>query len=418
MSRESCITHSPKQAISIVRQDYYELMNKDACAAALLNLFEYWANAALAAAQTTVPTIERPWVGARPIREFERMLLGIATDKQIRKRLALLAERGFIQVRRAVIRGAATAYRVMVPEIQRALAHHTPAVADEPAGVGCLTDERNLQQQRNVGHLTQAAVVGRSFDLETVGHLTQAASVIPPIKLRSNDRALKNSSKESKKEDLKEERKKDACVCQKKSSEPRDQTSSLMKVGSVSYQQPPEGIDLAELWESSPGMAKSQIRFLAPGHRRPEMVAHSVGHWWVGPGLNDFDEHLIQACRNRKRKFQQPDGIGDAKTFINNMLRNGDWGNFALRCEEAQVLRKRAGQSPVKQKKQSRQEKPSNGRSPFERSDTERRASALGLARFKVSRGDIEQAKAIARQFGLSIAELGLADGKPLTAAA
>ena len=48
MSRESCIAHPPKQVIAIVRQDYYELMNRDACAAALLNIFEYWANAAIA----------------------------------------------------------------------------------------------------------------------------------------------------------------------------------------------------------------------------------------------------------------------------------------------------------------------------------------------------------------------------------
>ena len=66
-SRESCITHSAKQAIAIVRQDYYELMERDACAAALLNIFEYWANAALAAK----PSNSRPWVGERPIREFE-----------------------------------------------------------------------------------------------------------------------------------------------------------------------------------------------------------------------------------------------------------------------------------------------------------------------------------------------------------
>ena len=97
MSRDSCITpcikHRAKQAIAIVRQDYYELMNRDACAAALLNIFEYWANGAIAAEAT----IQRPWVGARPIREFEQMLLGIATDKQIRQRLVLLEARGFIQ---------------------------------------------------------------------------------------------------------------------------------------------------------------------------------------------------------------------------------------------------------------------------------------------------------------------------------
>ena len=66
MSRESCIAHQPKQAIAIIRTDYYRLMERDACGAALLHLFEYWANAAIAAE----PDVERPWVGARPIREF------------------------------------------------------------------------------------------------------------------------------------------------------------------------------------------------------------------------------------------------------------------------------------------------------------------------------------------------------------
>ena len=154
-------------------------------------------------------------------------------------------------------------------------------------------------------------------------------------------------------------------------------------------------------------MAKQQIRFLAPGHKRPEMVAHGMGQWWIGPGLNDFDEQLIQACCNRKRKFQQPDGIGDAKTFINNMLRNGDWANLALRCEEALALRQRATVPPVAQATDV-------ARSPFERSEAERRESALGLARFKLSQGLTDQALALARQFGLTPAEVGLLDGRPV----
>ena len=71
-------------------------------------------------------------------------------------------------------------------------------------------------------------------------------------------------------------------------------------------------------------MAKMELRAIAPGHKRLEMVAHGFGQWWVGPGLNDFDEFLIKACQKRKRKLQQPDSVGDAKTFINNMLKGGD----------------------------------------------------------------------------------------------
>jgi hypothetical protein len=170
----------------------------------------------------------------------------------------------------------------------------------------------------------------------------------------------------------------------------------------VNYQQPPSEIDLAELWESNPAMAKHQVRFLAPGHQRPEMVAHGVGHWWIGPGLNDFDEHLIQACQQRKRKCQQADSVGDAKTYINNMIRNGDWANFALCCDEALLLRERAVVLPVA----CTVEPSGSGRSPFERSSAERRECALGLAQFKLSQGQIEQAMAIAQQFGFVLSEI------------
>ena len=415
MTRESCIAHPPKQAISIVRQDYYELTGRDACAAALLNIFEYWANAALA----TDASIERPWVGARPIREFERLLLGIATDKQIRKRLALLEASGFIHTRPPAKRGAAKEYQVRVTEIQQAISQQ---VLD--SGLSLRSFDPSA-----IGQITEDVQLPRSNDRLASGQITQASSVKQPVLRRSFDPALKKISKDSRKEDLKKEdlkkedlRKEDlkektiSFSDLKKSVEHRASSTSAsesVQVGAIRYAQPPESIDLAELWECDPQQAKRQIQDLAPAHKRPEMVAHGLGHWWVGPGLNDFDPHLIQACQNRKRKFQQSDSIGDAKTYINNMLRNGDWGNFALRCEEAQLLRDRAVALPV-----TRAIEPTAtaGRSPFERSDAERRASALGLARFKVASGDIEQALAISEQFGLSSAELGLVDERLLPA--
>ena len=389
MSRESCIAHQPKQAIAIIRTDYYRLMERDACGAALLNLFEYWANAAIAAE----PDEERPWVGARPIREFEQMLLGISTDKQIRKRLALLEGRGFIETQLPARRGAAKTYRVMVPEIQQALAGHlTEGVA---AGRSCGVCQMTGEKQGR-----------RSFDQRAVGCLTDEPVVIRPVKLRSNDRALKKDLKEFKKEKEEKPKRNFSSLSSKQdlpsSSAPLSAGDSApIPVGTITYTQPPESIDYADLWEKDPVRAKSQLRQIAPGHRRLEMVAHGLGHWWVGPGLNDFDPALIQACRNRKRKFQQPDGIRDAKTFINNMLRNGDWGNFVLRCEEALALRARSAETAVA-KVGKRQ------RSPFEKTEEERRASALGLARFKVAQGEIARGREISRQFGLSMVEIGL----------
>lgn len=405
MSRESCIAHPPKQLLAIVRQDYYKLTGRDACAAALLNIFEYWANAAIAAD----PTVERPWVGDRPIREFEQMLLGIATDKQIRQRLRRLEERGFIQTSAPARRGAAKAYRVLLPELQQALTNQLLTQmtdAEKPLG----SDNRHP-----FGHLTQDASTLRSNDRPPLGQMPDDPLVKQPTPLRSNDRALKKISLE-----FKPEKKIEAVsVFDSKLALPEQKppvTGALSQIGSVTYTQPPETIAFTDLWAQNPGMAKQQVRFLAPGHKRPEMVANGLGHWWLGPGLNDFDEHLIQACQNRKRKFQQADTASDAKTYINNMIRNSDWANLSLRCEEALLLRERATVLPViraNAEPSTNEEPSSSGRSPFERSATERRTSALGLARFKVTQGQREQALAIAQQFALTPAEVGLAEVKP-----
>ena len=177
MTRESCIVHPPKQLLAIIRQDYYELTGRDACAAALLNIFEYWANAAIA----NDPTVERPWVGDRPIREFEQMLLGIATDKQIRKRLLWLEEMGFIETKAPAKRGAAKAYRVMLPEIQGAISGQ---MTDSGRSFG--SDNREV-----MGQIADDASSLRSNDPPAFGQTTGRPLVKQPTLLRSNDRALK-----------------------------------------------------------------------------------------------------------------------------------------------------------------------------------------------------------------------------------
>ena len=398
MSRESCISHQPKQAIAIVRQDYYDLMGKDACAAALLNIFEYWANAAISAN----PNVKRPWVGARPIREFEQMLLGIATDKQIRKRLAFLEEHGFIQTRPPAKRGEAKEYQVLIPEIQQAL-------------FGQMTSQEIAYRSNNLqpfGQMTSDEGLLRSNDQPTFGQMTDTPSVKQPTILRSNDRALKNKSKEFKKESLKEAHfalSESSQGSSERSAAEVAQRRSPLQIGVVQYAQPPETVDLSELWERNPGMVKDQIRFLAPGHKRPEMVAHGFGRWWVGPKLNDFDEFLIKACQKRKQKLEQPDGIGDAKTFVNNLLKAGDWANFELRCEEAAELRDRALAVQVATAEASRQPPASTPAiSALERTEAEQRQAAIGLARFKISQGELARAREIADLSGLSYSEIGL----------
>jgi hypothetical protein len=54
------------------------------------------------------------------------------------------------------------------------------------------------------------------------------------------------------------------------------------------------------------------------------------------------------------------------------------------------------------------------GSSPFARSAQEQRESALGLARFKLSQGQMDQALAITHQFDLALSEIEPMSGKQL----
>ena len=197
------------------------------------------------------------------------------------------------------------------------------------------------------------------------------------------------------------------------SEEPKEE---ILRFGIVTYQQQPDEVDLSELWEQNPGMAKTQIRFLAPRHKRPEMVAHGFGKWWVGPKLNDFDEFLIKACQKRKQKLEQPDGIGDAKTFINNLLKNGDWANFSLRCDEAKELRDRASTAQEAIAQANGPLRPvefSVSVTGSDRVEAEQREAAIGLAKFKISQGNVARAREIADMRKIPYAEIGLTtDGK------
>jgi hypothetical protein len=176
--------------------------------------------------------------------------------------------------------------------------------------------------------------------------------------------------------------------------------------GVVSYQQPPDEIDFADLWAGNPGMAKMQLRAIAPKHRRLEMVAHGFGQWWVGPGLNDFDEFLIKACQNRKKKLDQPNGVGDAKTFINNLLKSGDWANFSLRCDEAIELRDRA--LAAKSVKELPAASPAPASTEIVAQDQmQRREIVIGLAKYKASQGDLSGAKKIADDHSIPYTAIG-----------
>jgi len=157
MSRESCISHAPRQAIAIVRSDYYQLTDKDCVAAAILNIFEYWANSAIA----KNPNEINPWVGAHSVSEFEELLVGISTDKQIRDRLKKLEARGFIQTKQQKTYRRTLEFRFMVEVVQSALDELPKAngqtTVDSPKANGQTTVEPTVKQplsQRSNNRLT------------------------------------------------------------------------------------------------------------------------------------------------------------------------------------------------------------------------------------------------------------------------
>lgn len=106
-----------------------------------------------------------------------------------------------------------------------------------------------------------------------------------------------------------------------------------------------------------------------------------------------------------------------AKTFINNLLKNGEWANFSLRCDEAMELRDRALVSQAATAEASGQAPTSAAASinALERTEAEQRQAAIGLARFKLSQGDIARAREIADMRRIAYADIGLtADGEKL----
>ena len=175
MARDSCITHSPKQLMVIVRQDYYLLLEKDTTAAALLGIFEYWANAEAARA----PEVVNPCVGNRSIKEFEELLLGIATDKQIRTRLQTLKNKGYIEIQEEKKKGSikSFSYKFMVSSVQADLDALNWQEAKEArrsnnrGHVGQITDE--LRRSNNRGHVGQITEARRSNNRGHVGQITE-----------------------------------------------------------------------------------------------------------------------------------------------------------------------------------------------------------------------------------------------------
>ena len=117
------------------------------------------------------PLSKDPGSANDPFAEFEQMLLGIATDKQIRKRLLWLEELGFIETRAPAKRGAAKAYRLRLPELQTALSRQA-AEAEQTLG---------SNNRHPFGQMTDADNTRRLNDPTASGQITDTPSVKQPM---------------------------------------------------------------------------------------------------------------------------------------------------------------------------------------------------------------------------------------------
>jgi hypothetical protein len=176
MSRETCIQHRPHNRLAIVREDYFDLTG-DAVAAALLNYFEYRANSALAP-ETEPENMSSVGIGPISIAEFQTSLLGLSTDKQIRRRLSYLRDQGAISCP-DTRQGKTPNYTVEVSRIQRML-HGSESV--EKFGQ---TTSVKQPRSNNLGQITEPL---RSNDQSNLGQITEP--------LRSNDQYSLYKNKE------------------------------------------------------------------------------------------------------------------------------------------------------------------------------------------------------------------------------
>ena len=114
--RESCISHVTRKHLAVVRWDYYQITG-DAVSAAILNEFEHRANAAL----TQNPEQdELIYVGKLSCPQIAECLMGICSEKHVRKRLEYLAHEQAI-IKSPNRRGQTPEWWLNLPKVQQAI---------------------------------------------------------------------------------------------------------------------------------------------------------------------------------------------------------------------------------------------------------------------------------------------------------
>lgn len=110
MTKTHCITHPGGAELVMIREEYFAICDKNHCAAALLNVFEYWtdikigqreqaeAENEIAQAGNASPIESDLWI-YKSIPDLRKELLGLFGVSKIGKALDLLTAKGFIDSR-------------------------------------------------------------------------------------------------------------------------------------------------------------------------------------------------------------------------------------------------------------------------------------------------------------------------------
>ena len=160
MARTSCIFHSPKRIYLILSKDFLEITQDNHCEAALLALFEYWANGEIAKPNWDDSSGD-PWIEAT-VKEIEAMLFGLYATKKIRESLKSLAARGFISIEKAE-RYEATSYRLNCDAVNTVMGYDSPpwvkrdtvnpdAVGEK--GHGAVGENTHIKEEESVDQCT------------------------------------------------------------------------------------------------------------------------------------------------------------------------------------------------------------------------------------------------------------------------
>lgn len=196
MTKTTCIKHSPRQQLVILREDYVDLCEGRHCAAALLNVFEHWTNIklgqreqaqtenAIAAAEGKPLVDDSLWI-FKSIAELKAELLGLWADRKIADDLDYLTEsRGFLskRVNPKYQYDKTRQYQLCIERLQAALnGENLPAGIGENADAKPDLETAKTQMRRNrknAGSILQK----RSIEAAKMRHRSRKkAEAIPEI---------------------------------------------------------------------------------------------------------------------------------------------------------------------------------------------------------------------------------------------